>query len=75
LGRPLNDEHANRGGIFDIMIPFPAEYMLKDRPEERLSNSVDPVGIILQEVDLRGIDNGMPSGHFASTGRAVRPQG
>jgi hypothetical protein len=40
---------AAEGGIVDIMITFPAEYMLKDGPEERLSNSVDSVGITLQE--------------------------
>jgi hypothetical protein len=65
--------NGGRGGIVDVMITFPAEYIFKGGPEGRLSNSVDPVG--MQAMDLLGNDKGMPSGHLASTGRAVRPQG
>jgi hypothetical protein len=57
------------------MITFPAEYIFKELPEGRLSNSVDPVGIALQAMDLLGNDKGMPPGRLASTGRVVRPEG
>jgi hypothetical protein len=66
---------AEGAGIVYIVITFPAEYMFKDRLEGRLSNSVDPVGITLQEMNLRGNDKGMPTGHLAPAGRAVRPEG
>ena len=58
------------------VITFTAEYMFRDRLEGCPSNSVDLVGITLQEKwTYGGNDKGMPSGHLAPACRAVRPQG
>ena len=38
---------------------FPAEYMFKDVPDKELSDSPDPIGVTLREMDIWGIERGM----------------
>jgi uncharacterized protein len=38
---------------------FPAEYMFKDVPETGLTDSDDPIGLTLREMDLWGIEKGL----------------
>jgi predicted TIM-barrel fold metal-dependent hydrolase len=38
---------------------FPAEYMFKDVPEKALTDSPDPVGVTLREMDLWGVEKGL----------------
>jgi uncharacterized protein len=38
---------------------FPAEYMFKDVPEKKLTDSADPIAVTLGEMDRWGVDKGL----------------